>query len=141
LISKSSMMRNGWTFSLIVEIVHNIWLQQSSSNCGTCLYIAMFNNYIRAFKPFTLYRQYLEGGPLSHGFDRNELLLKRAQSLVILLDFVPIVANYMSRSSFTNCPLQGEDVFGFAKWLVNCLLGVKTMIPIVLIVWIFLIHE
>jgi hypothetical protein len=59
LISKSSMMRNGWTFSLIVEIVHNIWLQQSSSNCGTCLYIAMFNNYIRAFKPFTLYRQYL----------------------------------------------------------------------------------
>jgi hypothetical protein len=43
----------------LVEIVHNIWLQQSGSNSGTCLYIAMFNNYIHAFKPFTLYRQYL----------------------------------------------------------------------------------
>jgi hypothetical protein len=34
---------------------------------------------------------------------------------------VVVVANYMFRSSFTNCPLyfEGEEVFGFVKQLVD----------------------
>jgi hypothetical protein len=38
----------------------------------------MSDNYIRAFKQSTLYRQYLQGGPSNHGPNKNELLLKRA---------------------------------------------------------------
>jgi hypothetical protein len=38
---------------------------------------------------------------------------------------VVVVANYTSRSSFTNCfsHLKGEEVFGSAKQLANCPLG------------------
>ncbi len=34
-----------------------------------------------------------------------------------------VVANYMSRSSFTNCPLyfEGQEVFGFVKQFLDCL--------------------
>jgi hypothetical protein len=58
------------------KIVHNILLQQLGKH-DTCLYIATFDDYIRAFKQSTLYKQYLQGSPSSHGLDRNELLTLR----------------------------------------------------------------
>jgi hypothetical protein len=57
-----------------------------------------------------LYKQYLQGGLVGHGLIKNELLLKRAQ-----------------RSSDPT------------KWLADCPLGVNK-IPIILIVWISLVH-
>jgi hypothetical protein len=60
------------------KTMHNIWLQQSR-NHDTCFYTMTFDDYIRAFKQFTLYRQYLQGGPISHEPNRNELLFRRAQ--------------------------------------------------------------
>jgi hypothetical protein len=52
------------------------------------------------------------------------------------------VANYTFGSFFTNClpHLKGEKVFASTKWLVDCPLGVNK-IPIILILWISLIHR
>ncbi len=85
----------------LAEIVHNIWLQQLG-NCGTCFYTTMFDDYIWAFKQSTLYRQYLRGGLAGHGLDRNELLLRKAQRTNDPARLAVVVANYMSRSSFSN---------------------------------------
>jgi hypothetical protein len=59
----------------------------------------------------------LQGGPPGHGLDRNELLFRRAQGLNDLAKLAIVMANYMSRSSFTNhlLHLEEEEVFGFAK--------------------------
>jgi hypothetical protein len=85
----------------------------------------MSDDYIRAFKQSTLYRQYLQGGPSHHGIDRKELLLRKAWRSSDLVRLVAIMANYMFRSSFTNClpHLEGEKVFGSSKWLADCPLG------------------
>jgi len=64
----------------------------------------MSNDYICVFKQFTLCRHYSQGGQLSHGPNKNELLLKRAQTLSDLVRLVVAMANYMSRSSFTFAP-------------------------------------
>jgi hypothetical protein len=105
----------------LAEIVHNILLQQLGKH-DTCLYIATFDDYIRAFKQSTLYKQYLQGSPSSHGLDRNELLGLRIQRLSDPTRLATIVANYTSKSSFTNClpHLKGEEVFGSSKWPTNC---------------------
>ncbi len=77
----------------------------------------MFNDYVQAFKQSTLYRQYLRGGTYSHGPDRNELLLRRAQGSSDLAKLTVNVANYTFRFSFFNCisHLEGEEVFGSTK--------------------------
>ncbi len=64
---------------------------------------------------------------VGHGLDKNELLLRKAQGLSDLAKLTVVVANFTSRSSFTNhlLHLEGKEVFGFAKQLVNCLLGVN----------------
>jgi hypothetical protein len=64
----------------------------------------------------------LQGSPPSHGFDRNELLLRRAQRSSGLARLVVAMANYKSKSSFTNhLPhLKGEEVFGSTKQLAIC---------------------
>jgi hypothetical protein len=62
----------------------------------------MFDDYIQAFKQSTLYKEYLQIGLSGHGFNRNELLLRRAQWSNDLAKLVIIVANYTSRSSFFN---------------------------------------
>ncbi len=64
-----------------------------------------------------LYKQYLQGGLVGHGFDKNELLLTRVQGWSDTTKLVVAVANYTSGSSFTNCflHLEGEKVFGSTK--------------------------
>ncbi len=64
----------------------------------------------------------MQGGPPSHGLDRNELLLRRAQRSSDLARLVVAMANYRSKSSFTNhLPhLKGEEVFGSTKQLAIC---------------------
>jgi hypothetical protein len=86
----------------------------------------MSNDYVHVFKQFTLYKQYLRGGPTSHGLDKNELLLRRAQGSNDLAKLAIVVANYTSRSSFTNrLPhLERKEVFGFAKRPIDCFLGI-----------------
>jgi hypothetical protein len=76
-----------------------------------------FGDYVHAFKQFTLYKQHLQGGPPSHGLDRNELLLKRACESNNLARLVVFVANYTFEFFFTNCllHLEGEEVFGSTK--------------------------
>jgi len=105
----------------LAKIVHNILLQQLGKH-DTCLYIATFDNYIRAFKQSTLYKQYLQGSPSSHGLDRNELLTLRIWRSSDPTRLATIVANYTSNLSFTNClpRLKGEEVFGSSKWPTNC---------------------
>jgi hypothetical protein len=75
----------------------------------------------------TLYRQYLQRGPSSNGFDRNDFLLRRAQCSSDPTRLMVSMANYTSGSSFSYCVLhlEGEEVFGSAKWFVNCFLGAK----------------
>jgi hypothetical protein len=82
----------------------------------------MSNDYVYAFKQSILYKQYLQGGPLGHGPNKNELLLRRAQGSSDIAKLVTIMANYTSMSSFTNCllHLEEEEVFGFAKQPVDC---------------------
>ncbi len=105
----------------LAEIMHNIWLEQSRKRY-TCLYTMMSNDYVHAFKQSTLYRQYLQGGPLGHNLDRNELFFRKACKLNDPIRLVVVVANYMSRSSFTNhlLHLKGKEVFGSTKQLVDC---------------------
>jgi len=70
-----------------------------------------------------IYIKYLQGAPLGHGLDRNELLLKRACKLSDLARLVVVVTNYMFKSCYTNCLShleEVEEVFGFAKQFVNC---------------------
>ncbi len=102
-----------------------IYLQQLRK-CGIYLYIMTSDDYICAFQQSTLYKQYLQGGPYGHGPDRNKLLLRRAQRLTDLARLPAIVANYTFGSSFTNrLPhLEGEEVVGSSKWLVNCPLNI-----------------
>jgi hypothetical protein len=68
----------------------------------------------------------LQGGPPSHGPDRNDLLLRRGQGSSDLARLTIALANYMFGSSFTNhLPhFKGEKIFGYAKQLVDCPLGV-----------------
>jgi hypothetical protein len=63
----------------------------------------------------------LQGGPSSHGHDRNELLLRKVQGPNDPTRLTAIVANYTSESSFTNFlpHLEGEEVFGSSKQLVD----------------------
>jgi hypothetical protein len=106
--------------------MHNIWLQQLRKR-NTCLYITTSDDYILAFKQSTLYKQYLQGGPSSHGRDRNELLLKRARGPNDLARLTATMANYTSGSSFTNflLHLEGEKVFGSSKRPVDYPLSVN----------------
>ncbi len=101
--------------------VHNLWLQQLGKR-SIHLYNVTSYDYIYAFKQSTLYKQYLQGGQPSHGLDRNELLLRRAQRSNDLVTLVATMANYISKSSFTNhLPhLKGEEVFGSTKQLAIC---------------------
>jgi hypothetical protein len=57
-----------------------------------------------------------------HGPDRNELLLKRAYESSDHAKLATTITNYMFESSFTNhLPhLEGKEVFGSMKQLVNC---------------------
>jgi hypothetical protein len=95
----------------------------------------MSDNYIRVFKQFSLYRQFLQDGPPSHEFDKNELLLRKAQGSNGLARLVAIMANYMSRSSFIKClpHLEGEEVLGLSSNLLIVILA-QMKIPIDLIV-------
>jgi hypothetical protein len=64
----------------------------------------------------------MQGGLAGHGLDKNELLLRKAQGLSDLAKLVAVMANFTTRSSFTNhLPhFEGEKVFGFAKRPVDC---------------------
>jgi hypothetical protein len=61
------------------------------------------NDYAYVFKQSMLYKQYLQANPTDNGFDKNELLLKRAQGSNDLAKLATIVANFTFGSSFTNC--------------------------------------
>jgi hypothetical protein len=95
----------------------------------------MFDDYVRAFKQFMLYRIYLQGGPTVHGPDKNELLLKRAQGLSYPTKLMAVVANYtfgsLSQISFRNS--REKRCSGLLHNLL-IVLQVKTKIPIILIV-------
>jgi hypothetical protein len=81
----------------------------------------MSNDYVHVFKQFTFYKQYLQGGPTSHAPNTNELLLKRAQGSNDPTKLVTVVANFTSKSSFTNhlLHLEGEEVLGSIKQPTN----------------------
>ncbi len=68
----------------------------------------------------------MQGGLIGHGLDRNEFLWRRAQWFNDPARLMILMANYMSEYSFSNRTphLEGEEVFGFAKQSVDCLLGV-----------------
>ncbi len=65
----------------------------------------MSDNYVHAFKKFNLYKKYFQGNPPNHGPYRNELFFKRAQGSSDPIRLTVAMANYISKSSFKNCPL------------------------------------
>jgi hypothetical protein len=62
----------------------------------------MSNDYVHAFKQSKLYKQYLQGGPIGHEPNKNELLLRRAQGSNDPTKLTTVVANFTFGSSFTN---------------------------------------
>ena len=62
----------------LAETVHNKWLQ-AFGNKGGDLYIAVVDDYIRAFLQVVAYYQYLKGGVGGMGPSREELKLRSAQ--------------------------------------------------------------
>ena len=62
----------------LAEIVHNKWLQTSRNKEGD-LYIAVVDDYIRAFLQVVAYYQYLKGGVGGMEPSREELKLRSAQ--------------------------------------------------------------
>ena len=62
----------------LAESVHNKWLQ-ASGNKGGDLYMAMVDNYIRAFLQVVAYYQFLKGGIGGDGPSKEELKLMGAQ--------------------------------------------------------------
>jgi hypothetical protein len=77
----------------------------------------------------------LQGGPLDHGPNRNELLLSRVYGSNDFAKLAVDVTNYMSESSFTNRLFTWKEkrFLGLQSDLFIFLLT-QTMIPIVLIV-------
>jgi hypothetical protein len=69
-----------------------------------------------------VYKQYLRGGQSNHGLDRNEFLLKRAQLSSDPTKLMAIMTNYMfGLSSSYHIPhLKNQEVFGSAKWPIDC---------------------
>ena len=65
-------------FCNLAETVHNKWLQ-ASRNKGGDLYVAVVDDYIRAFLQVVAYYQYLKGGVEGMGPSREELRLRFAQ--------------------------------------------------------------
>ncbi len=68
----------------------------------------------------------MQGGPIGHGLNKNEFKLKMAQGSNDPTKLTTIVANFTFGSTFANCllHLEREKVFGFAKQLVDCFLGI-----------------
>ena len=62
----------------LAETVHNKWLQ-AFGNKGDEFYVAVVDDYIRAFLQVIAYYQYLKGGIGGMGLSREELRLRSAQ--------------------------------------------------------------
>jgi hypothetical protein len=58
----------------LFEMVHNIWLQHFGKTTR-CLFIATFDDYVRAFRQSASYKVYLNGGRCGKGLGRDELKL------------------------------------------------------------------
>ncbi len=69
----------------------------------------------------------MQGGPLGHELDKNELLLKKTQGSNGPTRLVATVANYTSRSAFTKhlLHLERKKVFGSTKQPINCPFGIN----------------
>ena len=61
----------------LAETVYNKWFQ--ASNKGGDLYVAIVDDYIRAFLQVVAYYQFLKGGVGGMGPSREELRLRFAQ--------------------------------------------------------------
>jgi hypothetical protein len=98
---------------------HNIWLQQSGKNVE-CLFIVIFDDYVRAFKQSASYKVYLNGGRCERGRAKDELRLRRASQFGDPLQMANTIAKYTNGSSFIiRIPhLEGQEVFGSTKWKV-----------------------
>ena len=61
----------------LAETVHNKWLQQSG-NYGNDLYVATWDDLVRAFMQMVRYYQFLKGENARIGPGKEELLLRVA---------------------------------------------------------------
>ncbi len=108
----------------LFEIVHNIWLQQSSNMGSTCLFATTYNDYVQAFKQSSLYFV-LQGGASRTNPYKNELHMCRANQFGDPFQIVVAIAKYTSSFGLSTkiSHLDGEEVFGLAKCKANPPLG------------------
>ncbi len=83
----------------LLETTHNILLQQSRKR-DVCLYTTTFDDYVQVFKQSSLYMEYLKGGQLKQGPNRNELYLCKITQFGNPLQMTTIVTKYTSNSSY-----------------------------------------
>jgi hypothetical protein len=102
------------------EVIHNIYLQQYRKSVWY-LFVAISNDYVRAFKQSASYKVYLNGGRCGKGLGRDELRLWQTSQSSDLLQMANVVVKYTSESSFSNRTphLEGQEVFGSTKLKVN----------------------
>jgi hypothetical protein len=104
----------------LAESVHNKWLQ-ASGNKGGDLYVAMVDDYIRAFLQVVAYYQFLKGEIGGDGPNKEELKLRGVQHRAqrtgdptmlpkVLLD-MPGGGEFCTRDPH----LEGAEVFGSQK--------------------------
>jgi hypothetical protein len=102
------------------ETFHNICLQQYGKSVE-CFFVAILNNYVRAFRQNASYKVYLNGGKCREGLAKDELRLRQASQFGEPLQMANTIAKYTNGSSFTTkIPhLDGQEVFGSTKWRAN----------------------
>ncbi len=107
------------TYNLL-EIVHNIWLQQFGKNVK-CLFVVTSNDYVKVFRQSAFYKVYLNGGRCGEGPGKNELKLWQTSQFGDRSQMANNIAKHLSKSSFiTRIPhLEGQEVFGSTKRKVD----------------------
>ncbi len=83
----------------LLETIHSIWLQQSRKR-DACLYTTTFDDYVQVFKQSSLCMEYLKGGQLRQGPNRNELYLCKISQFGNPLQMTTIVTKYTLSSSY-----------------------------------------
>ena len=111
------------------KTVHNKWLQ-ASGNKGGNLYIAVVDDYIRAFFQVVAYYQYLKDGVGGMGPSREELKLKSAQRRAQLIGDLGVIQSTLlgmlgAIEFCTHDPhYEGAEVFGSQKQKPDTPIGV-----------------
>jgi hypothetical protein len=112
----------------LAESMHHKWNQQFG-NRGSDLYIAIFDDFIRALMQVVRYYQYLKGDRAGTGPGKEELQLRTAQCIAERTGDSKVFNVAMAKLPgaelfYTHAPhMAGKEVFGSQKRKANVPLG------------------